>query len=123
MNRRQFKERVAALMNEDVANVSWADKVYIAKQTINHLERGQEFDVSNKGNPWTDDELRLVLKTAPTKENALLLAKAFKRGYGSIEQILRWAVEDQSVIDQKRPEDSFIKQIKRIAKEVWWRAT
>ena len=93
------------------------------KQAINDLEREQEFDISNKGKPWTDDELRVILKVAPTKENALLFAKAFKRGFGSIEQIFRWAAEDQSAIDQKRPEDSFIKQIKRIAKEVGWRAT
>jgi len=123
MNKREFKEKLFALLSEDIATVSWADKVYIVRQAINDLEREQEFDTSNKGKPWTDDEIRIILKAAPTKENALLLAKAFKRGYGSIEQIFRWAAEDQASIDQKRPDDSFIKQIKRIAKEVGWRAT
>jgi hypothetical protein len=39
------------------------------------------------------------------------------RGYGSIEQIFRWAAEDQSAVEEKRPDDSFIRQIKRIAKK------
>ena len=52
-----------------------------------------------------------------------MLAKAFRRGYGSIEQIFRWAAEDEKIINEKRPDDKFIKQIKKIAKEVGWRAT
>lgn len=49
------------------------------------------WETSNSGNPWTDDELRLILSLAPTKHNCFLLAKAFRRGLGSIQQIYRWA--------------------------------
>lgn len=53
----------------------------------------------------------------------MLLAKAVKRGYGGVEQIYRWAAEDETTIRQKRPDDKFIGQIKRVAKQVGWRAT
>lgn len=76
-----------------------------------------------RGEPWTDDELKVILSFAPTKENCLLLAKAFKRGYGSIEQIFRWATTDIKIIQQTiRKDDAFILQIKRIYKEMGWRA-
>ena len=81
----------------------------------------EEYDQSNKRNPWTDDELKIVFQFAPTKANCLLLAKGFKRGYGSIEQIYRWAATSKKDIAQKRPDDAFVDQIKRIAKEVGWR--
>lgn len=86
-------------------------------------ELAEPFDQSNKGKPWTDDELKVVLSFAPTKQNCLLLAKAFKRGYGSIEQIFRWATTDLKTINEsERKDDSFVKQIKRIYKEMGWRA-
>ena len=81
-----------------------------------------EYEQSNKGNPWTDDELKVILSFAPTKNNCLLLAKAFKRGYGSIEQIFRWATTDSKRIEEAgRLEDAFVQQVKRIAKELGWR--
>ncbi len=86
-------------------------------------EKNSEWDQSNKGKSWTDEELKVVLSFAPTKENCLLLAKAFKRGYGSIEQIFRWATTDMKTIKNSvRKEDVFILQVKRIYKELGWRA-
>lgn len=86
-------------------------------------EKAGEWDQSNKGKPWTDEELKVVLSFAPTKENCLLLAKAFKRGYGSIEQIFRWATTDLGKIkESERKNNAFILQIKRIYKELGWRA-
>ena len=86
-------------------------------------EKASEWDQSNKGKPWTDEELKVVLSFAPTKENCLLLAKAFKRGYGSIEQIFRWATPDLGIIkESERKNNAFILQIKRIYKELGWRA-
>jgi hypothetical protein len=84
------------------------------------IERG--WDESNTHHSWTDDELRVVLSDAPTKENCLKHARAFKRGYGAIEQIYRWAATTRSEIDEKRPDDAFIKQIKRVARRLGWRA-
>lgn len=42
-------------------------------------------DCSQKGKPWTDEELQIVLQDAPKKENCLKYAIVFKLGYGSIE--------------------------------------
>ena len=86
-------------------------------------EKNGEWDQSNKGKAWTDDELKVVLSFAPTKENCLLLARAFKRGYGSIEQIFRWATTDMKTIkNSDRKDDAFVLQVKRIYKELGWRA-
>lgn len=91
---------------------------YLIEKQVN-----ENWDQSNKGKPWTDDELKVILSFAPTKENCLLLARAFKRGYGSIEQIFRWATTDSTTIKNSvRKDDAFIAQIKRIYKELGWRA-
>ena len=67
-------------------------------------------------------DLRVVLSDAPTKENCLKHARGFGRGYGSIEQIYRWAASSEDAIAAKRPDDSFVKQIKRVSKQLGWRA-
>ena len=98
------------------------DRKYL-KEYIFEKAQQDTWDQSNKGKPWTDDELKVVLSFAPTKENCLLLARAFKRGYGSVEQIFRWATTDIKTIKEgERKDDSFIMQIKRIYKELGWRA-
>lgn len=99
------------------------NKERLLKEYTFNKEKSQNFDQSNKGKPWTDDELKVILSFAPTKENCLLLAKAFKRGYGSIEQIFRWATTDMKTIkNSERKDDSFVLQVKRIYKELGWRA-
>jgi hypothetical protein len=62
------------------------------------------------------------LSDAPTKENCLKHAKAFGRGYGALEQIYRWAATPGPEIKRLRPTDAFIAQIKRVSKELGWRA-
>ncbi len=111
-------ELFAELDNIQIDNKEKLLKEYCFEKQLNF-----EYDQSNKGKPWTDDELKVILSFAPTKENCLLLAKAFKRGYGSIEQIFRWATTDLKTIKSSdRNDDSFILQIKRIYKEMGWRA-
>lgn len=77
-------------------------------------------DHSNKGKSWTDEELHLILEAAPTKANTLKFAKVFKRKTGSIAQIYRWAAANDKTIEEKRPNDKFIRQIQRISKELGW---
>ena len=104
---------------------SWKvdNKEKFLKDYLFEKDKNSNFDQSNKGKPWSDDELKVILSFAPTKENCLLLAKAFKRGYGSIEQIFRWATTDLKTIkNSERKNDSFVLQVKRIYKEMGWRA-
>jgi len=124
MKKSEFKKAIQELLLREVDGMNFDEKIDFVKQALLKIENEfSNFDTSNKGKPWSDYELKLILSLAPTKENIMKLAKAFKRGYGSIEQIYRWAAEDQKVIEEKRPNDKFIKQIKRIAKEIGWRAT
>ncbi len=123
MTKKEFKDNLVHTLKQEVANLSWNEKISLAHKTILELDVESDYDQSNKGKPWADDELRLVLQMQPTKENMLQLAKAFKRGYGSIEQIYRWASADKQKIEETRSNDSFIHQIKRIAAEVGWRAS
>lgn len=123
IDKKLFKSKLTELLNQDVHPFTWEEKLSYVRKILVEIDKSHPYQESNKGNPWRDDELRLILQMEPTEENIMRLAKAFQRGYGSIEQIYRWAAEDQKTIDQKRPDDKFVKQIKRIAKEVRWRAT
>lgn len=108
---------------EKLDKMSIENKDKLIKEYLFEKEKNESFDQSNKGKPWTDDELKVILSFAPTKENCLLLAKAFKRGYGSIEQIFRWATTDMKTINNsERKDDSFVLQVKKIYKEMGWRA-
>ena len=82
----------------------------------------QRTEEPNKGRPWSDESLRVILQEAPTHSNIVKLARAFGRGVGAIEQIYRWAATPDKVVKRKRPDDAFIAQIKRIAKEIGWEA-
>jgi hypothetical protein len=75
-----------------------------------------------KGKAWTNDELRVILSDSPTKENCLKHARAFRRGYGAIEQIYRWAASTDTEVKAKRPQDAFVQQVRSIAKQLGWRA-
>ena len=108
---------------EELEKLKIENKEKLLKDYLFDKEKNQIYDQSNKGKPWSDDELKVILSFAPTKENCLLLAKAFKRGYGSIEQIFRWATTDLKTIkNSERKDDSFVLQVKRIYKEMGWRA-
>lgn len=123
MKKSEFKAEINRILQTQVVGLAWDDKVSMVRQCVIDIDQQQGHDDSNKGQSWTDEELRVVLTLSPTKENCMKLARAFKRGYGSIEQIYRWAASSEDEIKAKRPDDAFIKQIKRIAKEVGWRAT
>lgn len=94
----------------------------IFNEVFQELELERGWEESSKHNPWADEELRVILSDAPTKENCLKHAKAFNRGYGAIEQIYRWAATSDKEIKHKRPNDAFIHQIKKVAKQLAWRA-
>jgi len=94
----------------------------IFTEAIREWEIEKKWDDGQRGKPWTDDELRVVLSDAPTKENCLKHARGFRRRYGAIEQIYRWAAATDAAVKRKRPNDAFIAQIKRVAKQLGWRA-
>lgn len=93
----------------------------VFEETMRELEIERGWDEGDTRQKWTDDELRVVLSDAPTKENCLKHARAFKRGYGSIELIYRWAASTRTEVKTKRADDAFIKQIQRVAKRLGWR--
>lgn len=64
----------------------------------------------------------MILSTPANKENTIRLAKAFKRGCGSIEQIFRWAGQSEKRIQDERSDDSFVQQIKCIRSQLGWRS-
>jgi len=84
------------------------------------MKKKESWSIENKGKPWSDAELAIVLSDAPTKSNCEKYARAFKRGSGSIEQIYRWAMTSENDIKQKRGEEKFVNQVKRISKKVGW---
>jgi hypothetical protein len=76
-------------------------------------------DTSNRGKKWTDEELKVVLSFVPTYNNCIMLANAFKRGWGSIAQIHGWRAAPKKKTDIKN--NTFINQIKKVGKQMNYR--
>ena len=120
MKRKEFKENLFAALDNDVDGISYDEKMILVHNLLVDYEKENEVkrDVTEKGEKWTDEELKIILADAPTKENCVKYARLFKRGYGSIEQIYRWSVTPKKNMSDERKEDSFVQQVKRIAKEL-----
>ena len=120
MKRKTFKEDFFKVLDYDIEAMSFEEKMALARNLLIEYEKENEMlrDISNKGQKWTDEELKIILLDAPSKENCLKYAKLFKRGYGSIEQIYRWSTTAKADMSEERKNDSFIIQIKRVAKEL-----
>ena len=71
MNRTEFKRQVLSLFSESVDGLSLEEKVnYIENLLIEYQKMNEdERNTSNKGESWTDEELKIVLSSAPTKYN------------------------------------------------------
>ena len=124
MKKSEFKTCVFEIFSQDVDGLSYDEKMrLIEKYVVEYQQKNDDLrSKPNKGESWTDEELRIILQDAPTKSNCVKYAKIFGRGYGSIEQIYRWASTDDQTVKEKRPDDAFIAHVKQIAKEVGWRA-
>ena len=120
MKRKEFKENLFAALDNDVDDITYDEKMVLVHNLLVDYEKENETkrDITNKGEKWTDEELKIILSAAPTKENCIKYARLFKRGYGSIEQIYRWSVTPKKNMSDERKEDSFVQQVKRIAKEL-----
>lgn len=125
MTRLEYKLALRELLNQDVEGLTEEKKAALVKKTLmdHQIEYYQSLTHRNHRKKWKDEELRVILKDAPTKENCLMYARLFERNYGSIELIYRWAATASRDIPEEYRNNRFIKQIKRIAKEVGWRAT
>lgn len=120
MKKSEYKEELFQLPRENIDDMNFNEKMNFVSNIIIDFEKENENqrDISNKGKSWTDEELKIILTDAPSKYNCLKYAKIFKRGYGSIEQIYKWAMTTNKEIQEKRGNDAFIKQIKKVAKEI-----
>ena len=122
MKKSEFKQELINLFSRNVDGLSFQEKmrfiesIYIEYYASKDNEKFR--DCSKKGKSWHDEELQIILQDAPTKANCLKYAILFKRGYGSIEQIYRWAATSDEDVERKRPDDAFIKQIKKVSKEI-----
>ena len=108
------------MLKSDVDNMSYDEKMILVNNLLIDFEKENEYlrDTSNKGQKWKDEELKIILSDAPSKANCLKYARLFKRGYGSIEQIYRWSTTSLIEMSDERKEDSFIRQIKKVVKEL-----
>lgn len=122
MNERVFRESVRELLNQAIKDLTPDQKCAAVRSELVDFIREQDFTKSNNRKPWTDDQLRVVLSYAPTEENTILIARAFGRSYGSIEQIFRWAGQSDRRTKEERSDNAFNRQILRIRKEVRWRS-
>ncbi|HEM5491438.1 TPA: hypothetical protein U1617_002030 [Streptococcus suis] len=124
MKKSDFKKELFTVFNFSIEDLTFLEKInFIEAALIDFQKDNVELDTSNKGKPWADEELKIILSDAATKQNCIKYAKLFKRSYGSIEQIYRWSTTSQKEINEKgRGDDRFIQQIKRIYKEIGLRS-
>ena len=120
MKKKEFKQQLFEVLNNDIDDMTYDEKMGFVNNLLIDFEKENENmrDISNKGQKWTDEELKIILSDAPTKSNCIKYAKLFKRGYGSIEQIYRWSTTAKKDMSDERKEDSFILQIKKVVKEL-----
>lgn len=120
MKKREYKEALYKLFEQNVDGLNYLDKINLINNILLDYQKDNEDqrDTSNKGEKWTDEQLKIILSDAPSKQNCIKYAVLFKRGYGSIEQIYRWSTTPYQDLSERRKKDSFIQQIKRIAKEL-----
>ncbi len=124
MKKSEFKNEIYSLFSETVDGMTYEEKIsYIEKLVYDYQKDNDNMrSTPNKGNPWTDEELMVILNDAPTVQNCVKYAKIFGRGYGSIEQIYRWASTPLKDITGRRKNDEFVKHVKQIAKALGRRA-
>ena len=118
-----FKKQLFNLLNQNVGNMKFDEKMkYVGRKIIEFERRNENSrDISNNGKKWTDEELELRLSDGATETHCLRYAKWFKRGYGSIELIHRWARTPNNMLSDKQKNNSFIKQIKKVARDIGFR--
>jgi hypothetical protein len=120
MTNREIEHALKEIIKASGAEIGDLHRLF-SKVLVDH-EKEEGWDAPNRNSSWTDEQLRVILSDVPTQDNCVKHAKAFGRGYGSIEQIYRWAATDQKTIKKMgRDTDAFIVQVKRIAKELGWR--
>ena len=120
MKKREYKQKLYEIFDEEVDDIGYLEKINLISNILLEYQKDNEDkrDTSNKGEKWTDEQLKIILSEAPSKQNCMKFAILFKRGYGSIEQIYRWSTTPNTNLSEERKEDSFIQQIKRVSKEL-----
>lgn len=124
MKKSEWKAALFEVLSMPVDGASHDAKMRLLEKYVTEYQQkcDEKREKPNYRRPWTDDELRIVLQDAPTASSCAKYARIFGRGYGSIEQIYRWASTSDKEVKRKRPNDAFVAHIKRIAKELGWRA-
>lgn len=74
----EFQKKLRSLLIQDVEGLSWEEKLALVNSEVLKLDIERNSEPENKGKPWSDHELRLVLSMAPTRESIMLLSKALK---------------------------------------------
>ncbi|MCX4371084.1 MAG: hypothetical protein OSJ58_04540 [Dysosmobacter sp.] len=125
MKKSEFQQSLYSMFDQPVDGTSFDERMELIEKCFSEYQKNhdKERERPNYRKPWSDRELRIVLQSAPTVENCLRYAKLFGRGYGSIELIYRWASTADRDIPEDKADDVFIAHVKRIAKEVGWRAS
>ena len=120
MKKKDFKQEVYRIFDTEVDGLGFEEKINLIHKIFLDYQKDHEDerDTSEKGKKWTDEQLKIILSDAPSADNCMKYAILFKRGYGSIEQIYRWSTTQDQELPEHRRKDSFIKQIKRVAKEL-----
>ena len=105
MKKTEFKSRLFELFSAPVEGFSYEERMDLIEKY------------------FIDYQIKNDAQHSPSKRNCIKFSRIFKRGYGSIEQIYRWASTDDKTVQEKKSTNKYIAQVKKIAKEQGWRGT
>jgi hypothetical protein len=122
MKLKEFRKQMSEVINQGYSSLTFDEISSEIDEAFVQVAKEKGWPTPNKGKEWSDAELALVLTDAPTKRNTVKYARLLGRGFGSVEMVYRWAYTcDKEIKAKDRDKDKFIKQIKKIARQVGWR--
>lgn len=122
MKRTDFRKTLMEIIKPGYSSLTFDEISSEIDEALVRVAKEKGWATPNKGKEWSDAELGLVLTDAPTKRNTVKYARLLGRGFGSVEMVYRWAyTTDKEIKAKGRDKDKFIKQIKKIARQVGWR--
>lgn len=84
MKKQDYKLEIYKLLDLELDDSSLDTKIQFVKKVLIDYQKDHEdqYDVSNKGKPWTDEQLKIILSDAPTKENCANMLYCLKEVMG-----------------------------------------
>jgi hypothetical protein len=119
MKQLEFRKGLMEIIEAAYSSLTFDEIASEIDEALVEVAKDKGWPTPDKGKEWSDAEFALVLGDAPTKRNTVKYARLLGRGFGAVEMVYRWVyTSDKEIKAKGRDKDKFIKQIKKIARQV-----